>query len=105
MQMTSTKSNVLLFVIQGNSRSVGAMNEAAFHIGQGHKVVLVVQSIHAEESVIGDAYAKDGTKGEVLSKTALKDYNRGRTYLSDIGKYLDLEFPKNSNITIFSIFS
>lgn len=60
------------------------MNEAAFHIGQGHKVVLVVQLIHAEESVIGDAYAKDGTKGEVLSKTALKDYNRGRTYLSDI---------------------
>ena len=88
-------SRVLLFVIQGNSRSVGAMNEAAFHIGQGHKVVLVVQSIHAEESVIGDAYAKDGTKGEVLSKTALKDYNRGRTYLSDIGKYLDLELPKS----------
>ena len=33
-------SRVLLFVIQGNSRSVGAMNEAAFHIGKGHKVVL-----------------------------------------------------------------
>ena len=27
-------SRILLFVIQGNSRSVGAMNEAAFHIGR-----------------------------------------------------------------------
>ena len=27
-------SRILLFVIQGNSRSVGAMNEAAFHIGK-----------------------------------------------------------------------
>lgn len=77
-------SRVLLFVIQGNSRSVGAMNEAAFHIGQGHKVVLVVQKIQAEESVIGDTYTNEGTKGETLSKSALKDYNRGRNYLSDI---------------------
>jgi hypothetical protein len=89
-------SRVLLFVILGNSRSVGAMNEAAFHIGQGHNVVLVVQSIKADSSISGDSpaaatsTADDDAAGssssaqEILTKPSLKDYNRGRSYLSDI---------------------
>ena len=83
-------SRVLLFVIQGNSRSVGAMNEAAFHIGKGHKVVLVIQTIQIGEPVIGDTFSNDNTnaEGEVLTKYAYKDFDRGRTYLSDIGKFL-----------------
>lgn len=76
-------SRVLLFVILGNCRSVGAMNEAAFYIGQGHSVVLVVQSIHPDTLVKGDA-CSNKDQGEVLTKAALKDYNRGRSYLSDI---------------------
>lgn len=76
-------SRVLLFVILGNSRSLGAMNEAAFYIGQGHNVVLVVQGIQADTPVIGDSFSSQDP-GEVLSKAALKDYNRGRSYLSDI---------------------
>ena len=80
------KSRVLLFVILGNSRSVGAMNEAAFYIGQGlNNVVLVVQSISAQAQVIGDTTDSTETaEKECLSKLALKDYNRGRSYLSDI---------------------
>ena len=85
------KSRVLLFVISGNSRSVGAMNEAAFYIGQGlNNVVLVVQSISAQAQVIGDTTTEEleldtsTIAQECLSKLALKDYNRGRSYLSDI---------------------
>lgn len=83
-------SRVLLFVILGNSRSLAAMNEAAFYIGQaGTSVVLVVQSISPETEVSTDAYQSGLRKGqaepgEVLTKQALKDYNRGRSYLSDI---------------------
>jgi len=83
-------SRVLLFVILGNSRSLAAMNEAAFYIGQsGTSVVLVVQSISPETEVSTDAYQSGLRKGkaepgEVLTKHALKDYNRGRSYLSDI---------------------
>ena len=83
-------SRVLLFVILGNSRSLAAMNEAAFYIGQsGTSVVLVVQSISSETEVSTDAYQSGLRKGiaepgEVLTKHALKDYNRGRSYLSDI---------------------
>ena len=52
-------SRVLLFVILGNSRSLAAMNEAAFYIGQaGTSVVLVVQSISPETEVSTDAYQR-----------------------------------------------
>jgi len=83
-------SRVLLFVILGNSRSLAAMNEAAFYIGQsqeGPSVVLVVQSIPADTNITADAYSgslSSQNPGEVLTKQALKDYNRGRSYLSDI---------------------
>lgn len=66
-------SRVLLFVILGTARSVSAMCEAAYHIGRGSSVVLCVQKIQ-EDTLID---------GEVLSKAAFKDYNRGRSYLSD----------------------
>ena len=68
-------SRVLLFVVLGTSRSVGAMCEAAYHIGrQASSVVLCLQKMTEEVAVEG---------GERLSKAALKDYNRGRSYLSD----------------------
>jgi len=66
-------SRVLLFVIQSNCRSVSAMCQAAYLIGLGCNVVLCVQHIP------GDARLE----GEPVSKQAVKDYNRGRSYLSD----------------------
>merc|ERR1712029_120041 len=72
------KSRVLLFVISGNSRSVGAMNEAAFYIGQGlNNVVLVVQSISAQAQVIGDTTTEEleldtSTIAPVLEQTLSK---------------------------------
>ena len=67
-------SRVLLFVILGNSLSVKAMCEAAYHIGLGRSIVLCLEAM-PEQLIIG---------GSPLSPDALKDYNRGRAYLSDI---------------------
>jgi len=67
-------SRVLLFVIQNNSRSVSAMCQAAYLIGSGCNVVLCLQHI-APDTVLDT--------GDIASKTAVKDYNRGRSYLSD----------------------
>ena len=66
-------SRILLFVIQSTSRSVGAMAQAAYLIGSGCNVVMCVQHI-PQDSVL---------EGEKLTKQAVKDYNRGRSYLSD----------------------
>merc|ERR1719275_123077 len=67
-------SRVLLFVIQNNSRSVSAMCQVAYLIGSGCNVVLCLQHI-APDTVLDT--------GDIASKTAVKDYNRGRSYLSD----------------------
>ena len=73
-------SRVLLFVILGSSRSVSAMCEAAYHIGMGRGgVVLCVQKI-PEDGKINNM----DDEGETITRQALKDYNRGRSYLSDI---------------------
>jgi len=66
-------SRVLLFVILANCRGVSAMCQAAYLIGSGCNVVMCLQQI-VQDSVLG---------GETLSKAAVKDYNRGRAYLSD----------------------
>ena len=51
---------------------------------------LVIQTIQSGEPVIGDTFSNDNSnaEGEVLTKYAYKDFDRGRTYLSDIGKFL-----------------
>lgn len=66
-------SRVLLFVIQSSCRSVSAMCQAAYLIGLGCNVVLCVQHIPQDARL----------EGEVVTKLAIKDYNRGRSYLSD----------------------
>jgi len=82
-------SRVLLFVIQGNSRSLSALCEAAYHIGLGRSsVVLCVQKIPdeaaaAHHTTTSEEGGRGGQKQQQLSKSALKDYNRGRSYLSD----------------------
>lgn len=71
-------SHLLLFVILSTSRSVAEMCEAANYIGTkgASSVVLCVQKIPESNPKMED--------GEILSKAALKDYNRGRSYLSDM---------------------
>ncbi|EEB11302.1 hypothetical protein Phum_PHUM105690 [Pediculus humanus corporis] len=69
-------SRVLLFVITGTARSISAMAIAGHYIGRGANVVLCIQYL-PEEAKIDD---------ETLSGRAVKDYNRGRMYLTDIAK-------------------
>ncbi|XP_037078950.1 uncharacterized protein LOC119099953 [Pollicipes pollicipes] len=64
----------LLFVITDTSRASVHMTVAAHYIGLGARVVLCVQML-PDNCVI---------RGEKLTPTAIKDYNRGRSYLSDL---------------------
>jgi len=66
-------SRVLLFCILGDARCLAAMCQAAYLIGLGCNVVLCVQHIQPGSRIAG----------EELTKLAIKDFNRGRVYLSD----------------------
>lgn len=69
-------SRVLLFVITNETRSLAPMTLAAHCIGLMYNVVLCVQML-PENCVLGQ---------EKLTPTAIKDYNRGRSYLIDLAK-------------------
>ncbi|XP_043207136.1 uncharacterized protein LOC122373284 isoform X2 [Amphibalanus amphitrite] len=68
------RCRTLLFVITDTSRAPAHMTMAAHYIGRGASVVLCIQML-PDNCVI---------QGEKLSPTAIKDYNRGRSYLSDL---------------------
>ncbi|XP_059484261.1 uncharacterized protein LOC132201798 isoform X7 [Neocloeon triangulifer] len=65
---------LLLFVITNTCRAVAPMAMASHYIGLGCNIILCVQYL-PDDCVID---------GEKLSKQAIKDYNRGRMYLSDL---------------------
>ncbi|KAH8282666.1 hypothetical protein KR054_009025, partial [Drosophila jambulina] len=69
-------SRVLLFVITNETRSLAPMTLAAHCIGLMYNVVLAVQML-PDDCVLG---------GEKLTVAAIKDYNRGRSYLIDLAK-------------------
>ncbi|XP_069963180.1 uncharacterized protein raw isoform X2 [Bactrocera oleae] len=69
-------SRVLLFVITNETRSLAPMTLAAHCIGLMYNVVLAVQML-PDDCVI---------KNEKLTPAAIKDYNRGRSYLIDLAK-------------------
>ncbi|KAK3920243.1 Fumipyrrole biosynthesis protein C [Frankliniella fusca] len=68
------RSRVLLFVITNTSRSLAELCMVAYCIGLGFDVVLYIELL-TEQSVIN---------GKELTKSAVKDYNRGRMYLRDL---------------------
>lgn len=65
---------LLLFVITNTCRSIAAMALAAHYIGLGCNIVLCIQYLWDDCSI----------DNEKMSKQAVKDYNRGRMYLSDL---------------------
>ncbi|XP_064396027.1 uncharacterized protein LOC135343031 [Halichondria panicea] len=69
-------SDVLLFVVCGDTLSVASMVEVAYYIGAGRKMVLCLVDISCD----------GGTEieGMKLSARAIKDYNRGRAYLASV---------------------
>ncbi|CAG2102544.1 unnamed protein product [Medioppia subpectinata] len=68
------RSRVLLFTITGTTRGLSAMILAGHYVAMGCNVVLCIQNL--EDDCVID--------GEKLTPTAVKDYNRGRAYLSDM---------------------
>ncbi|XP_062545068.1 uncharacterized protein LOC134211811 isoform X2 [Armigeres subalbatus] len=69
-------SRILLFVITNQTRSLGAMTMAAHYMGLGYNIVLSVEMLPNDCRI----------NGFQLSSSAIKDYNRGRTYLIDLAK-------------------
>ncbi|EDV31821.1 uncharacterized protein Dana_GF14357, isoform F [Drosophila ananassae] len=69
-------SRVLLFVITNETRSLAPMTLAAHCIGLMYNVVLAVQML-PDDCVLN---------GEKMTVAAIKDYNRGRSYLIDLAK-------------------
>lgn len=69
-------SRVLLFMISNETRSLAPMTLAAHCIGLGYNVVLCVQML-PDSCTIGH---------DLLTPSAVKDYNRGRSYLIDLAK-------------------
>ncbi|XP_031623276.1 uncharacterized protein LOC116340766 isoform X2 [Contarinia nasturtii] len=69
-------SRVLLFVISNETRSLAPMTLAAHCVGLGYNVVLCVQML-SNDCTIGK---------DKLTAAAVKDYNRGRSYLMDLAR-------------------
>ncbi|XP_014661742.1 PREDICTED: uncharacterized protein LOC106804877 [Priapulus caudatus] len=65
---------VLLYVIPPDARALFLMAEASYFIGRKKNLVLCVKYLSKDVIINGSS----------LSVQAVKDYNRGRTYLSDI---------------------
>lgn len=63
-------AHVLLFVIDDITRGYASIAEAAYYVGKGRRVVLVIQTVQGP--------------GDVITAPEVKDINRGRTYLKDI---------------------
>lgn len=66
------KAKILLFVIDNKTRGYASLVEAAYYIGQGRKVVVVLQRFAQEVNGI--------------RQEEFRDANRGRAFLEDICK-------------------
>ncbi len=75
------EAEVLLFVIDGETRAIASILEATEYMCTGRKVVLVIEDI------------TDGTmiEGDKVSGRELKDLNRARAYLADVAKRSGVE--------------
>lgn len=93
-------SKVLLFFISNETRSLAPMTLAAHCIGLMYNVVLCIQML-PDKCIIGNELVsgffflsirslKTFLSNSQLTRTAVKDYNRGRSYLLDLAKSLNV---------------
>ena len=73
-------AEILLFVIDSETRALASITEAAEFIGRGRHVVLTIKTFD-EGATIG---------GEELDQGQLQDLNRMRNYLGDVAKRNDV---------------
>lgn len=78
------ESEVLLFVIDGQTRAIASILEATEYTVAGRNVALVIEDI------------EDGTEvdDQVITGRELKDLNRARAYLRDLA-------DRHDNVTVF----
>ena len=69
-------AKILLFVVNGATRSIASMVEAAELIAAGRRIVLVLEDIPEGQKI------SEGT----ISGRELKDLNRARAYLADVAQ-------------------
>jgi len=73
-QNAKKNAEVLLFVVDGVTRSIASMVEIAELISIGRKLVLVINNVPEGQEV----------EGSVVTGREVKDLNRGRAYLADV---------------------
>ncbi|MCA9357213.1 nucleoside 2-deoxyribosyltransferase domain-containing protein [Candidatus Nomurabacteria bacterium] len=78
------ESNILLFVIDGQTRAIASILESVEYTMAGRKVVLVINQV------------PDGTviAGQVVTGRELKDLNRAREYLGELA-------DRHDNVTVY----
>lgn len=70
------EADVLLFVIDSQTRAIASMLEATEYICTGRRVVLVIDDLEAGTEITG----------KLIYGSELKDLNRARAYLRDVAK-------------------
>jgi Nucleoside 2-deoxyribosyltransferase like len=70
----------LIFVINGTTRSLASMIEAAQYIGEGRRVTLVINPVSVGTEIAG----------EIVSESEARDLNRARTYLAGVAQMHDI---------------
>ncbi|KAI6647273.1 hypothetical protein LOD99_12270 [Oopsacas minuta] len=86
-------SKVLIFMISKISPSIASMTEAAYMMTSSKAVFLTIEDINLED----DNFAYP------LTKTACKDYNRGRAYLKKTAEIFNIPVSHNIEETLDSI--
>merc|ERR1711871_162748 len=79
-QAAKTRATIVLFIIDGTTRSLASMVECAELICSGRNVVTVIQDVEDGQEIAGSK----------VTGRELKDLNRARTYLSDVAARFDL---------------
>lgn len=72
--LAKTHSQILVFVIDSETRSIASMIEAAEFITAERDVILIIKDITANTTV----------NNEIITVAEAKDINRGRAYLADV---------------------
>ena len=75
-------ASVLLFVIDNLTRGVASCTEAAYYIGKGRKVVIVINKFITDTTLFVDTT----TTTTNIQTNEYNDLNRGREYVVDICK-------------------
>lgn len=74
-KVAKLNSKVHLFVIDSETRAYASIAEAAYLIGKGSKVVMVIKELNKEVNGIQEAEFRDANRGRTYLKTISEDEN------------------------------